>query len=415
MIRMTSRCLALVFAILSFGLPVMVHGQKKIDATGVLNNMFRVYARFASYQDEGTLVLTSEEATGGRIEKMPFKTFFKRPNLFRFEWTEFTITKLGRTKVIWFNGKEAFSYWEPDEYEKADSLQLAVAGATGISHGAVHTVSDLLMPDQLGASPLKRIVNVSLLGEDAVEGVLCYRIKATQGDNPLELWVGKTDFLIRKRRQEMKLGDILWITEETRRKVQVDHSIPELVFNYKPPIPLTPRKDVDLAEIDRMINPGPPVWSEFRSDEGRFSVLMPEKPVSQSSTMETKQGRFDSQVFIATHYPLVCMVGYTVIPREVLVANDVDGFFEGFRDQFIKQVGGKLASESSLTLYGHAGREIKVHMFRGELRVRLVLVGDRLYQLVVIKSDQVVAVDAEIFNKFFDSFKLLTVIKPIAD
>ena len=124
--RTTSRCIALVVAILSSGLPIMAQAQKKADATRILNNMFRVYSRLASYQDEGILVTTNDEATGGTIEKMPFKTFFKRPNLFRFEWTDFGITKLGRTKLMWFNGKEAFTYWEPDIYEKEESLRLAL-------------------------------------------------------------------------------------------------------------------------------------------------------------------------------------------------------------------------------------------------------------------------------------------------
>ena len=406
--RTTSQCLALMVAILSFGLPIMAQAQKKADATRILNNMFTVYSRLASYQDEGILVTTNDEATGGTIEKMPFKTFFKRPNLFRFEWTDFGITKLGRTKLMWFNGKEAFTYWEPDSYEKEESLILAVAGASGASSGTAYTVSELLLPNELGNSTLKRLVKVSLLGEDVVEGVNCYRIKATEVSNLLELWVGKNDFLLRKLRRETKFPDRLWIREEIRRKIQVDHSIPEVVFNFKPPIPLTPRKDFDISKL---LDPGPPAWSEFRSDEGRFRVLMPEKPRSQASTIETPQGRFEQHVFVASHNLLVCMIAYTDIPKQLLVANNVDGLFDGVRDQFIKEAGGKLASESSLSLDGHPGREIKLIMFRGELRLRLFLVGDRLYQLSVINSDNS---DEESLNKFFASFKLNSIIKPIA-
>lgn len=409
--RTTSRCLALVVAILSSGLPIMAQAQKKADATRILNNMFRVYSRLASYQDEGILVTTNDEATGGTIEKMPFKTFFKRPNLFRFEWTDFGITKLGRTKLMWFNGKEAFTYWEPDSYEKEESLRLAVAGASGASSGTADTVSELLLPNELGHSTLKGLVKVSLLGEEMVEGVKCYRIKATEVSNLLELWVGKNDFLLRKLRRETKFPDRLWIREEIRRKIQVDHSIPEVVFNYKPPIPLTPRKDTDIADLDKLINPGPPVWSEFRSDEGRFSVLMPQKPVSQAATIETPQGRLEQRVFTALHGPLVCTVAYTDFPKLSLVANDVDGLFDTIRDQVIKEAGGKLANEIPVSLNEHPGREIKVNMFRGELRLRLFLVSGRLYLLSVIileKSDE------ESLNKFFASFKLNSIIKPIA-
>jgi len=36
------------------------------------------------------------------------------------------------------------------------------------------------------------------------------------------------------------------------------------------------------------------------------------------------------------------MIAYTDIPKQLLVNNDVDGFFKGVRDQFIKEVDGKL-------------------------------------------------------------------------
>lgn len=411
--RTTSRCLALAVALLSLQLPLVAQAPRKTDATRILNNMFRVYSRLTSYQDEGILVTTNDEPTGGTIEKMPFKTFFKRPNLFRFEWTEFGITKLGRTYRIWFNGKEAFTYWEPDRYEKEESLSLAVAGATGVSSGTVNTVSRLLLPDELGDSLVKRLTKVALSGEDVIDGVRCYRIKGSDGGDPLELWVGKNDFLLRKLRRETKSGDTLRIEEETRRKIQVDQSIPEVVFNYKPPISLTPQKDIDSEEINKLLNPGPPVWTEFRSEEGRFSVLMPEKPVSQASTFETAQGVFEQHIFVASHGLLVCMAAYTDIPKQALVANDLDGFLDSARDEFVKQVGGKIASETPLSMEGHPGREIKVHMFRGELRLRLFLVGTRLYLLSVINSEKDESA-GEAFNKFFGSFKLNSITKPIA-
>jgi outer membrane lipoprotein-sorting protein len=412
--KTTSRCLALVVAILAFGLPVLAQAPRKTDAKRILNNMARVYSRFESYQDEGILVTTNDEPTGGTIEKMPFKTFFKRPDLFRFEWIDYGITRLGRTKLIWFNGKEAFTYWEPDRYEKEESLSLAIAGATGISSGTVNTVSELFLPDEAGRSMLKRLEKVSLTGEEVFEGVRCHRIKATDGGDPVELWVGKNDFLLRKFRRETKYEDRLRIEEEIRRKIQVNQSIPEVVFNYKPPISITAPKDSDFSEIDKLLNPGPPVWTEFRSDEGRFTVLMPEKPVSQASTFETPQGRFEEHAFTASHRPLVCAVAYSDIPGKFLAANDVDVFFQSVRDEFIKEVGGKPASESSLSLQGHPGREIKVHMFRGDLRLRLFLVGDRLYLIWIMKLDTASESDTETFNKFFDSFKLNPTTKSIA-
>ena len=412
--RTTSRCLALAVAILSFGTSLLAQTQTRPDAIRILNNMFSVYSRAASYQDEGILVTTTDTPTGGTIEKQPFKTFFKRPNLFRFEWTEFTITKLGRTYRIWFNGKEAFSYWEPDRYEKDESLSLAVAGATGISSRTVNTVSDLLLPQELGPSTLKRLVKISLLGEDVFEGIRCYRIKAMEGDDSTELWVGKNDFLLRKLRREMKHGDELLIREEMRRNIQVGQPIAENIFNYKPPIALTPRKEVDLDALNKILEPGPPVWTEFRSEEGQFSVLMPQKPVAQTATVETAQGRFEQHAFIAAHNPLMCMVAYSDLPNQSLVGDNVDAFFDGVGSEFVKHGGGKLVSQTSMTLDGHPGREMKVQMFRGELRIRMFLVGARLYLLSLTKYDKSLDSEAETLNKFFGSFKLNAITKPIA-
>ena len=409
----TSRSLAIAVAVLSFALPVMAQAQRRTDATTILNNMSRVYSRLTSYQDEGVLVTTKDEPTGGTIEKMPFKSFFKRPNLLRFEWTEYTLTKLGRKNVVWSNGKEAFMYWEPDAYEKKESLDMAVAGATGISRGTVNTISTMMWPDEFGSSILERLVKPSLLGEDVFDGVRCFHIKAIEGGDPIELWVGKNDFLLRKIRRETKDDDRITVEEEIRRNIQPDRSIPEVVFNYKPPIPLTTQKDTALEAASKLLDPGPLVWSEFRSEEGRFSVLLPEKPTSQASTLEMSQGRFEQHVFIASHLPLICTITYADFPKQSLVANDVDGLFDGVRDEVIKGVGGKFASENKLLLDGYAGREIKVHMFRGELRLRLYLVGDRLYILSLFNVEKAFASDEEP-NKFFASFKLNSPARTIA-
>jgi len=412
--KTNSRRLALVVAILSLALPVIAQSQAKPDAKQILDNMFKAYSRFSSYQDEGMLVTTRDEATGGSIEKMPFKTFYKSPDLFRFEWTDYAITKLGRTKMIWSNGKEAFSYWEPDNYKKEKSLSMAVAGATGISSRTVNTIYDLVIQEEFNSSPLMHMVNVSLVGEDEFEGVRCYRIKGTHGDEPLELWVGKTDFLLRKLRRESKMDDTLWIYEETRRRIQVNQRIEEVVFNYKPPIPLTPKNDSDTTDIDKILNPGPPLWTEFKSVEGGFSILMPQKPLSRAVTVETPDGRVEQHVFVATHDLMVCMAGYSDIPKATAVANNVDSFFDGLQEQFIKELGGKLESQSSLTLDGHRGREVTAQLYRGKFRVRMFFVGNRLYFMSLISSKEDAASNEESFKKFFTSFKLNSVTKPVA-
>jgi hypothetical protein len=142
--------------------------------------------------------------------------------------------------------------------------------------------------------------------------------------------------------------------------------------------------------------------------------MMPQKPVSQASTVETAQGRFEQHIFIASHGPLICMAAYSDLPDRSMVSNNIDAFFDGVGEQFIKLAGGKLASQTSLTLDGHHGRELKVQVFRGELRIRMFLVGARLYLMSLSKYDTSLDSETETLNKFFGSFKLSTITKPIA-
>ena len=114
----------------------IVRSQEKPTARLLLDQMAEKYSRLVSYQDEGIVKITFDEETGGRIEKLPFKTSFKRPNLVRFEWTDYFLTKLGKKRVVWSNGKESFTYWEPDRYEKEENVGRAIAGAKGKTRSA---------------------------------------------------------------------------------------------------------------------------------------------------------------------------------------------------------------------------------------------------------------------------------------
>ena len=90
---------------------------------------------------------------------------------------------------------------------------------------------------------------------------------------------------------------------------------------------------------------------------------------------------------------------------------NIDGFFDDIRDQFIKEADGKLASETPISLDGVAGREVKVHIYRGDLRLRMFLDGDRAYILSFLSLEKS---DEEAAKKFFASFKLNRVSRPIA-
>lgn len=62
--------------------------QRKLTPQEIIRKMAQVYASCSSYQETGVVETTFDEVTSGRIEKKPFKTYFKRPALFRFEWID---------------------------------------------------------------------------------------------------------------------------------------------------------------------------------------------------------------------------------------------------------------------------------------------------------------------------------------
>ena len=82
--------------------------QKQVSAKSILRRVALKYSSLSSYEDDGITVTTYEEQTGGRIEKLPFKLLFKRPNRFHFEWIDYYLWQAGRKSVVWSNGKDTF-------------------------------------------------------------------------------------------------------------------------------------------------------------------------------------------------------------------------------------------------------------------------------------------------------------------
>lgn len=396
----------------------VVRSQTKPTAQVLLDQMAAKYSRLTSYQDEGIMKTTFDEETGGRIEKLPFKTAFKRPNLFRFEWTDYFLTKLGRKRVVWSNGKESFTYWEPDTYEKEETLGRAIGGATGISSGSAHTVSRMLLGDaEVGGFTWTELNNTSVLEETVFEGVLCYHIKGTHPRGIIyELWIGKSDLLLRKVQHETKDAGTVTIEEEVRRNIRVNEQIATAFFNYKPPIALTLPKDSKSLEDLTSILDAPPTWTEFSSEAGRFSILMPAKPNYVTQTLETGQGRFEHHVFVATVRGglLSCFVDYVDLPKQLGDAKNADSLFDLARDEFIKGAQAQLERETNITLDGHPGREVRMRVYGGQERLRVFLINGRLYQISITLVNKDAMPEEETIEKFVKSFKITTPPKPIA-
>jgi len=153
-------------------------------------------------------------------------------------------------------------------------------------------------------------------------------------------------------------------------------------------------------------------WHEFVSSEGRFSVLMPGTPRSDSVVISTTSGPLNYHRFSAQEDSVGYILTYTDLSDEALKATSPTILMDDTRQGVISSSKGRLVSEQEVSLEGNPGRDIRIEIPEnadlpegGSIRVRLYLVRNRLYQLAIFsRSDG--AFDRSV-STFLTSFKLL--------
>ena len=220
----------------------------------IVQRMAEQYSTISSYQDYG-VVETIENKTGRRRPAISFKTYFMRPQLFRFQWVEHGSLAAPGRNIIWYDGKQSYSYYaiEPDKVEKEKDLSSAIAGATGVSLGSAYTVPTLLIKDD-GGFRLTDLKNLSLSGQERFEGEDCYVLKGTHpSGETYEFWISKRDYLLRKLREP--LTDV--IEESIYRDIKINERLAAETFQIKP-TPLAAATNIASkekeAEIRRLID-----------------------------------------------------------------------------------------------------------------------------------------------------------------
>jgi hypothetical protein len=117
-----------------------------------------------------------------------------------------------------------------------------------VSNGAsYHVPRQLVGPFWENYFSLAGLSEPQLVGESEIEGTLCFSIKGLHpSGSPYEVWIGKSDFLVRKiktvsplsfpTRTERRPGESAAL-EEIHRDIRINSSISEEVFRVKPPVP----------------------------------------------------------------------------------------------------------------------------------------------------------------------------------
>jgi hypothetical protein len=146
----------------------------------------------------------------------------------------------------------------------------------------------------------------------------------------------------------------------------------------------------------------------FKSLEGGFSVQLPGEPKYKAQKLqgtditqhmfliESKDGKV---AHLAAYQVDGNLAGLSKEQKQVVLTRARDSARETFQ--------GKVLADKAIELAGHPGHEFKISVpnLKAEYRSRVYIVGDRLYQVTILGSREVV--DSKEADAYLSSFKLV--------
>jgi hypothetical protein len=215
-----------------------VSGQEGSTLSGseVLSRLVSKCANVKTYRDTGTVRIVYLESEGRRTEERPFKTAFVRPDKFRFEYTEKHPSGRVTRYVVWQSGSNVKKWWDiHPTVETLASLDLGLAGATGVSGGSAHTVPRLLLPTSVSGRSLEDMKEIKRLDDAECGGDTCARVVGTYAGSQRTLWISLRSFLLRRDEWGTTFPDFRTESTVTYEPVE-DEPIPaeSLAFNPSP-------------------------------------------------------------------------------------------------------------------------------------------------------------------------------------
>jgi hypothetical protein len=150
-------------------------------------------------------------------------------------------------------------------------------------------------------------------------------------------------------------------------------------------------------------------WTESRSPAGGFRVLFPSAPAHEVTEVPTRIGPIQMQRWFFEVGPNVYQLIYADYPEAYVKSTSADAMLDSALAQMRESVkpGSSFESVIPITMAGHPGREHVQDVDGFTMKGRSVLVGTRLYQVLVgVPSDRRAASLADI-DRFLDSFALI--------
>ena len=234
--NMHSKTATPVLLTLLISFPLWIHAAELKPET-ILANMRAAYTNLTSYSDSGTLDTTVKAGIPGYVLKKPFTITFKKPDLIKIEWTS-SFGGMKDPHVLW-NGKPGtFTHKKLlNQTRKDQSLEHAIRSWTGVSGGSVRNVPCMLI-SVMKEPQFSDLADLKNEGIEAVGKTDCHKVSGTRRDQPVTLWIGKDDFLLRKLTASTQFGDIV----ETHENIKINADIKDAAASFVPP------KDAEQVE-----------------------------------------------------------------------------------------------------------------------------------------------------------------------
>ncbi|WP_066379799.1 MULTISPECIES: hypothetical protein [unclassified Anabaena] len=170
----------------------------------------------------------------------------------------------------------------------------------------------------------------------------------------------------------------------------------------KPPV--SPKKPVADQPVQ-------PKWQLFTAPDGRFTVLMPGKPIRDIQTQKTYMGEIDLLIFSAQppRQEVAYLVVYNDFPYSYAKMNDPQEILNNVRDMALKTTQSNLISQRNIrSSNGHPGKEFSYINAGGKItRTRIYLAEGRLYQVMAITTKKQQQTLAQTITGFLNSFQIV--------
>lgn len=143
-------------------------------------------------------------------------------------------------------------------------------------------------------------------------------------------------------------------------------------------------------------------WVNFNSEDGHFSVLMPETPTDKTETVDSAHGPYTTHLFVVKDTTSVYLIGYVDYDPSFNFNRQAE--LEANRDNFVKGIEARLVSTRPTIIDGYSAIEFTAETADRVFKSRVMMVGRRPYQIVIgspLGQDDSVNV-----KRFFNSFKV---------